>query len=65
MITWISENWNNILAVYGAIVALATAVVKLTPSKKDDSVWGNIIKILDFFSTAFADSDARKLKSNK
>lgn len=61
MINWISENWNNILAVYGAIVALCTAIIKLTPSQKDDTVWGNIVKILDMFSTAFTDSDAKKL----
>lgn len=49
-------------AIYGAVVALCTAIVKATPSKKDDTVWGNIVKVLDFFSTAFTKSDAEKLK---
>lgn len=48
-------------AIYGAVVALCTAIVKATPSTKDDSVWGNIVKVLDFFSTAFTDSDKKKL----
>lgn len=49
-------------AIYGAVVALCTAIVKATPSKKDDTIWGNIVKVLDFFSTAFTKSDAEKLK---
>ena len=49
-------------AIYGAVVALCTAIVKATPSTKDDTIWGNIVKVLDFFSTAFTKSDAEKLK---
>lgn len=63
-------------AVYGAAVAFCTAVVKATPSKKDDEIWGKIVKVLDFFSTAFTKSDklllvkgaeklAEKAKKNK
>ena len=48
---WIATNWVNIMAVYGGIVALATAVVKVTPSTKDDEILGKIVKFLDFFST--------------
>lgn len=44
-------------AVYGAAVAFCTAVVKATPSTKDDEIWGKIVKVLDFFSTAFTKSD--------
>lgn len=52
--------WNAIApyaAIYGAAVAFCTAVVKATPSTKDDEIWGKIVKVLDFFSTAFTDSD--------
>lgn len=62
MIAWISANWDNILAIYGGIVAVCTTLVKMTPSNKDDSVWGNIVKVLDFFSTAFTDSDKKKVE---
>lgn len=65
MIDWIRDNWESILAIYGAVVALCTTIVKITPSTKDDTIWGNIVKILDFFSTAFADSDKKKLDSKK
>lgn len=61
-INWVKENWNLLLEAYGALVAFCTIVVKITPSTKDDTVWGTIVKILDFFSTAFTDSDKRKLE---
>lgn len=62
MITWILANWNNILAAYGIIVAAGTAIVKITPSNKDDTVWGYFVKFCDFFSTAYTDSDKNLLK---
>lgn len=62
MLTWILANWDNVLAVYGGVVALCTTIVKITPSTKDDTILGNIVKVLDFFSTAFTKSDAEKLK---
>lgn len=45
-INWCSENWQNVLAVLGGAVALATAVVKLTPTPKDDAVLAKIISVL-------------------
>lgn len=65
MIDWIRDNWESVLAIYGAVVALCTTIVKITPSTKDDTIWGNIVKILDFFSTAFTDSDKKKIDSKK
>lgn len=61
IITFLTAHWEDIFTVYGAVVAACTTIVKVTPSKKDDTVWGNIVKILDFFSTAFTDSDKKKL----
>lgn len=58
---WIIEHWDDLLAIYGGIVAICTVVVKLTPSVKDDEIFGKVIKILDTFSTAFKKSDAEKL----
>ena len=61
MIEWIMTNWENVLAIYGGVVAVCTTIVKITPSTKDDTILGNIIKVLDFFSTAFTKDDAKKL----
>lgn len=62
MLNWITEHWDDILAVYGGLVALSTAIVKITPSTKDDEFLAKIIKIFDFFSTTFTKADAEKLK---
>lgn len=62
MYVWILAHWEDVLATYGFVVGLCTTIVKMTPSTKDDTIWGNIVKVLDFFSTAFTKSDAEKLK---
>lgn len=62
MMTWILANWDNVLAVYGGVVAVCTTIVKMTPSVKDDAILGKVMKVLDFFSTAFLKADAEKLK---
>lgn len=64
MIEFIKEHWNDILAVYGAVVAICTVVVKYTPTQKDDDILAKIIKILDYFSTAFSKEDAKKVKND-
>lgn len=61
MITWLIENWEHILAVYGAFVAFATIIVKWTKTDKDDIILNKIISFLDNFSTAFSKADAKKL----
>lgn len=59
--TWILANWDNVLAIYGGIVAVCTTIVKMTPSVSDDAILGKVLRVLDFFSTAFLKSDAEKL----
>lgn len=58
---WLAEHWQDILAVYGGLVAFSTAVVKLTPNTKDDEFLNKILKFFDLFSTAFTKSDKEKL----
>lgn len=59
--TWILEHWEDLLAVYGAVVLICSTVIKLTPTTKDDDWWAKIVKILDKFSTVFTKEDAEKL----
>ena len=59
--TWILEHWADLLAFYGAVVLVCSAIVKLTPTTKDDDWWAKIVKILDKFSTVFTKEDAEKL----
>jgi hypothetical protein len=59
--SWILANWENILTIYGGVVAVCTTIVKITPSVKDDAVLAKVLKVIDFFSTAFLKSDAEKI----
>lgn len=46
MINWIQANWKDILAIIGGVVTVASIIVKLTPTPKDDAILAKIIKIL-------------------
>lgn len=61
MIDWILNHWVDLLAIYGAIVAICSTIIKLTPSVKDDEIWAKILKILDKFSVCFTKEDVEKL----
>lgn len=43
---WIQAHWKDILAIIGGVVTVASIIVKLTPTQKDDNVLAKIIKIL-------------------
>lgn len=49
VIAWVQTNWANIIQVYLAIVGLASVIVKLTPTLKDDTVLLNITKFVAKF----------------
>ena len=68
--TWIFEHLDDILAIYGALVAVCTVIVKCTKTDKDDKILNKVVKFADLFSTVFTKEDAAKLaaatkKSNK
>tara|TARA_B110000902_G_C14283823_1_gene577921 strand:- start:214 stop:393 length:180 start_codon:yes stop_codon:yes gene_type:complete len=48
MIEYISTNGANIVAVLVALMTAAKVVVRLTPSIKDDEIFGKIDKVLEF-----------------
>lgn len=55
MIKWCAEHWNDVLAVIGGLIFVATVIVKLTPTQKDDAVLAKIIKVLSALSLCNAD----------
>jgi len=61
-LNWLWLHKEGIMAIYGAIVAICTIIVKWTPSEKDDTWLAKIIAFLDNFSTAFKKVDAEKLE---
>ncbi len=44
------ETLESILALVGAAVTFATAVVKFTPTTKDDAILEKVVKVFEFFS---------------
>ena len=52
---WITQHYDEVLQIIGAAVALATLIVKLTPTQKDDNVLVKIIKVLSALSLCNAD----------
>lgn len=50
MVDWILEHWESIFSWVGLVVTFSSGAVKLTPTKKDDTIWGKITKVLDYAS---------------
>ena len=47
VIEWIKEHALELWGIWGAIITIASIIVKLTPSQKDDSIFNIIMKILN------------------
>jgi hypothetical protein len=50
MMKFISQHYDEVLQIIGAVVALATLIVKLTPTPKDDDALAKIVKVLSVLS---------------
>ena len=50
LIMWCKANWESVLAIIGGIVSVATVIVKLTPTQKDDNALATLIRVLSIFS---------------
>lgn len=55
MMKFITQHYDEVLQIIGAVVALATLIVKLTPTQKDDTFLAQIIKVLSALSLCNAD----------
>lgn len=51
LIAFVTTHGKDLLAIVGALVTLATLIVKLTPSQKDDAFMAKIVKVLGKFAT--------------
>lgn len=59
--SWLVEHWETIFAIWGMLVAFCTAIVKLTPTQKDDNILAKIVKWADVFSVVFTKQDAETI----
>ena len=48
MIQYVTQNASDIIAIVVAGMAAAKVIVRLTPTIKDDEIFGKIDKILEF-----------------
>jgi hypothetical protein len=48
MIQYITENGTDIITILVAVMAALKVVVRLTPTLKDDNIFGKIDKVLEF-----------------
>lgn len=55
LINWCTQHWQDVLAIIGGVVSVATIIVKLTPTQKDDAVLGKIIAVLPALSLVNTD----------
>jgi len=62
---WITQNWDSVLAVIGGVVALASAIVKITPSVKDDAILAKVVAFLSYFSVVNTKKDQAAIDKTK
>lgn len=65
MINWIIANWAYILSGILGVIVVASIVVKLTPTTKDDSIMGKIVGVLDKLSIAKTANDKALIEMAK
>lgn len=61
MLEIIVTNIDSVFAVIGGVVSVASIIVKLTPTTKDDSVLEKVINFLDYFSVVNTKKNQEKL----
>lgn len=47
---YIINHWTDILGIITGLVTIASIIVKLTPTKKDDEALSTIMKLLNFIA---------------
>lgn len=57
---WLLENWQMIMAVAGAVLVAARAVVALTPTQVDNKIVDFLVKIVELLSGFRRDAEGIK-----
>lgn len=65
MIDFLQTNFENILAIIGGVVAVATAIVAITPSTKDNEILTKIVNVLEKLSLLNTKDNKEILNKNK
>jgi len=43
---WITNNWETVLLIITSIISLASVIVKVTPTPKDDAILAKVLNFL-------------------
>ena len=65
MINFILNNYNSVLQIIGSVVSIATIIVKITPTTKDDTALNNINELVQKFSIVNTKTDQEIIDNNK
>ncbi len=65
VISFIQNHWDELLAIIGGVVSVASIIVKLTPTTKDDNVLNTIINFLAKLSIVNTSLDQKKIDNAK
>ena len=65
VISFIQNHYDELLAIIGGVVSIATIIVRLTPSTRDDEVLEKIINFLAKFSIINTKEDQKKINNAK
>lgn len=58
MSTWLAEHMDQIMEIFGVVVALITLIVKFTSTDKDDTFWAKCLKVLSLLSLVNPDGSS-------
>ena len=65
VLTFIQNHYDELLAIIGGVVSIATIIVKLTPTDKDNKVLEKIINFFSIFSIINTKEDQKKINNAK
>lgn len=65
IINFFQNHYDELLAILGGIVSIATVIVKLTPTTKDDAILTKIVNILEKFSLVNTKTNQDIIDNNK
>ena len=50
MLQYLLNNWAEVAGIAGALHILALAIVNMTPTPKDDEVYGKVYKVIEMIA---------------
>ena len=65
VISFIQNHYDELLAIIGGVVSIASIIVKLTPSTRDNEILEKIINFLAKFSIINTKEDQKKIDNAK